>query len=210
MQGQGLGLGGQTVRQYGGWRLTHLTQRRCVVWCCWPRSPGTCRTCGSSRNRRTVAACPERCHTGRHRLKHYAALQLDSGGCKVQSFKVQSLSLNVQSGIKGAVRGLKAQTCLKQKGMVSTLTPTMLLTTFMTRPQFEAAMMEAGSLEGSVREGRGQTASVEMDDDLLCRKNTSQLQVNKSKRSQQRQINKSTRQTQFNKSTSSQQQVGNK
>lgn len=37
---------------------------------------------------------------------------------------------------------------MKQKGMVNTLTPTMLLTTFMIRPQLEAVMMEAG-LNGS-------------------------------------------------------------
>lgn len=32
-------------------------------------------------------------------------------------------------------------TCLKQKGMVSTLTPTMLFTTFMIKPQFDAVIL---------------------------------------------------------------------
>lgn len=32
-------------------------------------------------------------------------------------------------------------TCLKQKGIVKTLTPTMLFTTFMIRPQFDAVIL---------------------------------------------------------------------
>lgn len=35
----------------------------------------------------------------------------------------------------------RSPTCLKQKGMVSTLTPTMLFTTFMIKPQFDAVIL---------------------------------------------------------------------
>lgn len=37
-------------------------------------------------------------------------------------------------------------TCLKQKGIVKTLTPTMLFTTFMIRPQFDAVILALGHL----------------------------------------------------------------
>lgn len=36
----------------------------------------------------------------------------------------------------------RSPTCLKQKGMVSTLTPTMLFTTFMIKPQFDAVILK--------------------------------------------------------------------
>ena len=39
------------------------------------------------------------------------------------------------------VLGRRWPTCLKQKGMVSTLTPTMLFTTFMIRPQLDAVIL---------------------------------------------------------------------
>lgn len=54
-------------------------------------------------------------------------------------------------------------TCLKQKGMVRTLTPTMLFTTFMISPQLEAAAavmargLEPGGPGARVR-GAGTTA----------------------------------------------------
>lgn len=36
----------------------------------------------------------------------------------------------------------RSPTCLKQKGMVSTLTPTMLFTTFMMRPELDAVILK--------------------------------------------------------------------
>jgi len=38
-------------------------------------------------------------------------------------------------------------TCLKQKGIVKTLTPTMLFTTFMIRPEFEAVIFGSRTAE---------------------------------------------------------------
>lgn len=49
----------------------------------------------------------------------------------------------MQTGPAHLQTGDDPLTCLKQKGMVSTLTPTMLFTTFITRPQLEAVILKA-------------------------------------------------------------------
>lgn len=50
-------------------------------------------------------------------------------------------ALRVRKRLAAPARSHRPPTCLKQKGMVSTLTPTMLFTTFMMRPELDAVIV---------------------------------------------------------------------